>query len=528
MQDDYNRVTPDSTHPSRPASRNAFDENANALGAAEAELAHLYGDFSSSDLVLSASNMQSSSGAQHAGAPASYSYAAALGASLSRSSTPDPQRIARAPSPCPTPIGGGRVGNSEKRNINNANSFKGVSSHSKETADLVAALSGVSLSNGIMDEEHHLSSHVEPNPDEHANYLFNLQGGLNNVRQHTYKKKHELGQSKMSSVSQPMKINPSDSVLSNGFVPHPSNSAFLQAELQKNVIPSNNSYRKGSSNAALNSGGSVLPQYQHLDSPNSSFSNYGSGYPMSPISGQLSSSNLPPLFENAAMAASGMDSRMLGGSGLGATVAEMNLNRIGNQMSGSVLQGPFVDPSYLQYLRTAEYSAQVAALNDPSVDRNYLGDSYLDLLQKAYLGNMLPAQTSEYGVPLGGKTGVSSPHGYYGNPAFGIGLSYPGSPLASPAIPNSAGGPGSPIRHGDFNIRYPGGLRNSAGSVIGPWHLDPSFSSSLLEEFKSNKAKCLELSEIAGHVVEFRYVFGVKMFTYSRKLISDFFQLNIF
>jgi pumilio RNA-binding family len=47
---------------------------------------------------------------------------------------------------------------------------------------------------------------------------------------------------------------------------------------------------------------------------------------------------------------------------------------------------------------------------------------------------------------------------------------------------------------------------------MGSWHseagsnLDESFPSSLLDEFKSNKTKCFELSEIAGHVVEFRYI----------------------
>ncbi|KAK6142155.1 hypothetical protein DH2020_005210 [Rehmannia glutinosa] len=343
------------------------------------------------EIFQTTQNMQNAS----AGAPASYSYAAVLGASLSRSSTPDPQRIARVPSPCPTPI--------------------------DESPDLVAALSGMNLSNGIMDEENHLMSQFQP------------------------------------------------------------------AELQKNGVPSSKAYLKGYSNAAVNGGGGLLPPYQHLDSPNSSFSNYGlSGYPMSPISGQLGSSNLPPLFENAAAASAmgvpGMDSRM------------HNLSRIGNQ---SALQAPFVDPLYLQYLRTSEYAAaQVAGLNDPSVDRNYMGNSYMDLLQKK----------SQYGVPLGGKSGTSSPHGYYANPTFGIGLSYPGSPLASPIIPNSAGGPGSPIRHGEFNMRYPGGMKNVVGSVIGPWHLDNmdnGFASSLLEEFKSNKTKCFELSEISGHVVEF-------------------------
>ncbi|KAH6814149.1 pumilio 2 [Perilla frutescens var. frutescens] len=508
FQDDLNRATPVPGHPSRPASRNAFDEN--SMGSAEAELAHLRRDLSSSDLGHT-TNIQTSSAAQHTGTAASYSYAAVLGASLSRSSTPDPQRIARAPSPCPTPIGGGRGGNSEKRNINSPSSFNGVASHSNEPADLVAALSGLNLSNGIMEDENHLSSRIESDGDDHKNYLFNLQGGQNNIRQQTYTKKHEAGQYNISSVPQAGKLMPSDSGVKNGGGPDLSVNTSLQAELQKNGVHSNNAYLKVSPNAAGNGGGGGISQYQHLDSPNSSFSSYGlSGYPMSPISGQLGGSNLPPLFENAAAASAmgvpGMDSRMLGGSNIGAASAEQSLGRLGNQVPGSALQAPYVDPLYLQYLRTAEYAAQVAALNDPSSDRNYMGNSYMDMLQKAYIGNLLSPQKSQYGVPLGGKTGASSPHGYYGNPAFGIGLSYPGSPLASAVIPNSAGGPGSPMRHGDFNVRFPGALRNVAGSVIGPWHLDnmdSTFASSLLEEFKSNKARCFELSEIAGHVVEF-------------------------
>ncbi|KAL1558707.1 pumilio 2-like isoform X1 [Salvia divinorum] len=509
FQDDMNRATPVPGHPSRPASRNAFDENSSAMASAEAELAHLRRELSSSDLVHSTSNTQISSAPQHTGTAASHSYAAVLGASLSRSSTPDPQRIARAPSPCPTPIGRGRGGNSEKRNINSPNSFNGVASHSNEPADLAVALSGLNLSNGIVDGENHSSSQIESDADDHNNYFFNLQGGQNNTRQQSYKKKHEAGAYNMSAVPHAGKIMPSDSGMRNGGGLDISGNHSFQSELHRNVVPSNNSYLQVSPNAAANGGGGGISQYQHLDSPNSSFSNYGlSGYPMSPISGQLGGSNLPPLFENAAaasaMAVPGLDSRMLGGSNMGAA-AEHSLGRLGNQVQGSALQAPFVDPLYLQYLRTAEYAAQVTALNDPSVDRNYMGNSYMDLLQKAYLANMLSPQKSQYGAPLGGKTGVSSPHGYYGNPAFGLGLSYPGSPLASPVIPNS-GGPGSPLRHGDFNFRYPGGLRNVSGSIIGPWSLDnmdSTFASSLLEEFKSNKAKCFELSEIVGHVVEF-------------------------
>jgi pumilio RNA-binding family len=184
-------------------------------------------------------------------------------------------------------------------------------------------------------------------------------------------------------------------------------------------------------------------------------------------------------------------------------------------MAGSAVQAPFVDPMYLQYLRSSEYAAQFAALNDPSMDRNYLGNSYMNLLelQKAYLGSLLSPQKSQYGLPLGSKSGGSNHHGYYGNPAFGVGMSYPGSPMAGSVIPNSPVGPGSPIRHNELNMRFPSGMRNLAGGIMGPWHLDAagmnmdeSFASSLLEEFKSNKTKCFELSEIAGHVVVFRYV----------------------
>ncbi|XP_022874872.1 pumilio homolog 2-like isoform X2 [Olea europaea var. sylvestris] len=502
FQDDFARAAPVSRHPSRPASRNAFGENVDNIGSAEAELVHMRHKLTSADPVRSASNVQTSSASQHVGPPTSYSYAAALGASLSRSSTPDPQHIARAPSPCLTPIGGGRIGNSEKRSINGPNALNDTSTHINESTDLVTALSGMGLSAGSMDEENNLPSRIKQEVDDHENF-FNLPGGQNNLKQHAYLKKSESGQFNMSSVLQHAKMMPSDAGVSNGDGLDVSNSSF-QTELHKTSASSNNSFVHGSSTTAVNGRSGLFSQYQHLDSPNSSFSNYRlGGYPMSPISGQLGNSNLPPLFENAAaasaMAMPGMDSRMLGGSNMGAAALDQNMGRMGNQMAGSALQAPYVDPS--------EYAvAQLAALYDPSLERNYMGNSYMDLLQKAYLGTLLSPHKMQYGVPLSGKTSSSSPHGYYGNPAFGIGLSYPGSPLASPVIPTSPGGPGSPMRHGEFNMRFPGGMRNIAGGVMGPWHLDNldnSFSSSLLEEFKSNKTRCFELSEITGHVVEF-------------------------
>lgn len=519
IQDDMGRSCPVPGIPSRPASRNAFDDSLDTIGSAEAELANLRRELKSTDGMRSGSNGQSSSAVHTIGPPSSYSYAAALGASLSRSTTPDPQLVARAPSPCPTPIGGGRVVASEKRSMTSANSFSGVSSGMNESADLAAALSGMNLSNGLMDDENQLLQKNEQDAEKHQNYFFGMQGSQNQIKQQKHLKKSELPQAHQSP-----KMSYSDLAKSNGAGQDLNNSSLLtdrQIELQKAAVSSNNSYMKGSPTSTLNGGGGLGVQYQHIDN----MSNYGlGGYSLNPsvaslMANQLGTSNVSPLYDNFAAASAtgvpGMDSRMLGGGlasgqNLKAASESHNLNRMGNQLGGGALQTPFVDPMYLQYLRTSEYAAQLAALNDPSVDRNFLGNSYMNLieLQKAYLGAMLSPQKSPYGVQMGGKSGASN-HLGYGSPTFGLGMSYPGSPLAAPVLPNSPVGPGSPIRH-EANMRYPSAMRNLAGGVMGGWHLDgamdESFASSLLEEFKSNKAKCFELAEIAGHVVEFRYI----------------------
>ncbi|CAI9759154.1 unnamed protein product [Fraxinus pennsylvanica] len=485
FQDDLNRAIPLSTRPSCPASRNAIDENADPLSSAEVELGYTLHNLTSPDPVRSASNTHVSSATEHVGPPVSYTYAAVMGGSLSRSWTPDPQYIARGPSPCPTPIGGGRVSASGLRNVNSPNSFNVISSHTNESTDLEASLSGLNVSNGVMDEENPLPSQIEQDVDDNKNYFFNLPGGQNITKHHTYMEKSESGQFHMPYVSQSAKTMVSESSVSNGSGSDLSNSS-LPSELHK-TVPSNSSYLKGSSISTVNGGSGVLSQYQHshsphspnqhLYSPNLSFSNYGlSDYPTSPISNQLGHSNLPPLFENAAtasaMAVTGMDYMMLGGSNLGALSFEQNLGWMGNQMSRNVLQAPFVDPLYLQYLKAAECPA-----------------------------SQISPHKSQFGVTFGSKNS-SSPHGYYGNPAFAIGLSYPGSPLANSVLPDSPMGPGSPMGHGEFNMRYPGEMRNLAWGVMGPY-MENSFASSLLEEFKSNKTKCFELSDIAGHVVEF-------------------------
>lgn len=503
MQDDTTHQTSASGHPSRPTSRNAFD---NGVEPSESHFAQFKQDLASLDAVHASANIQGLSSTQNVNSSVSHTYAAALGASLSRSTTPDPQLLARAPSPRIPSARGGRS-SLDLQNVNGSISFNGASGRVSQQADLVAALSEITLSNNLLDEENHARSRIQQEIDDHQN-LFHLQGDQYNNKQHPYLNRSEPGH--LQSISQSGKGS-----YGYGVRAELNNSSLLsdvQVNLHKPSLASTNSYLKGPSTPTHNSGGSSPSQYRNVGSPNSSFLNYGlNGHNINPgspsmLGNQFASGSLPPLFENVAAATAMGDSRRMGGLALGpnliAAAAELqNLSRAGNQNALNGLQVPLVDPLYLQYLQSNEFAAGEGLNN------------YMDLagIQKAYLGGVLSPPKSQYGLPyLGSPSSLT--HGYYGNQAYGLGMSYPGSPLGGSLLPNSPFGPGSPIRHGDRSLRFPSGIRNFGGGVMGPWHpeaggmLDETFASSLLDEFKNNKARCFELSEIAGHVVEFRYI----------------------
>ncbi|TMW84641.1 hypothetical protein EJD97_024735 [Solanum chilense] len=470
IQDHMSQTT--SRHPSRPNSR-AYDD---IVDPSESQFAHLHQNLASLDALHSREKVQGMS-LHNVSSSGSQSYGSAMGTSLSRSTIPEPQLVARDPSPRIPSAGGGRIA-----------SLEDVSSHMGEHNDLAAALSGMSLSGNNMEGEgKHQKYQIHNEMDDHQN-LFRLQNGQNPMKQHSYAKKSESVQFHKSAGSSA-------------------------------------AYMIGHSMPTLNNGESSPSQYPTIDSPNSTFSPYAlGGYGMNPPSpsmfeNQLGAGNLPSVLGNIAspVGASGIDARVPGGGlnlgpNLMAAAAELqNLNRLGNQTLGGSLPMSQMDPLYLQYLRSPEYlAAQLAALNDPTVNRESLGTSYMELieLQKAYLETLVASQKSQYGIPYLGKSGGLN-HGYYGNPALGLNMSYPGSPLAGAGLPNSPFGPGSPVRYGERNMRFHSGMRNLAGGVMGAWHseavsnMGETFASSLLDEFKSNKSKCFELSEIEGHVVQF-------------------------
>ncbi|XP_027329940.1 pumilio homolog 2-like isoform X2 [Abrus precatorius] len=506
FQDEINGASAASKHPHNLPGSNVFDDIAEK---SETHFAYVHQEL---DALRSGRNKQGISAAQNFVGSGPQTYASALGTSLSRSSTPDSQLLPRASSPCLPPIGDGRSSSADRRSSNGQNSLNSVSSNLNEPTDLASALASMNLSSNdkIDDEKHSLSpSH---NGSDYAH----------SVKQHPYLNKPETLPFQRHSAAQPhLKVNKS-----SGFGLDLNNSsgyANEQLEPHKAGGISVNSHLKGPSTPTFTNRGSSPARYQNVD--DISYPNYGmTGYTVNPSSpsmmaSQLGSGNLPPFFENAAAASAlglnAMDSRALGrGATLGPLLAASELqnpSRLGNHAAGGTHQLPLMDPLYLQYLRSGEVAAaaQIAALNESAMNRECTNNSFTDLLglQKAYVESLIAPQKSHLTSPYHGKSATLN-HNSYGNPSYGLGISYPGSPLAGSLFPNSIYGPGSPISQSERNMHL-SGMRNGVGGFMGAWHsdtvgsLDDNFASTLLDEFKSNKTKCFELSEIAGHVVEF-------------------------
>lgn len=166
----------------------------------------------------------------------------------------------------------------------------------------------------------------------------------------------------------------------------------------------------------------------------------------------------------------------------------------------------------MQYLQGNDSVPNAALrLSDPSLGLNNIGSSQIDSSaynKKASLETLLAQHKLQYGIPPIGKTGVLS-HGYHGAP-FDLGMQYPPDPTSGSIL--SSLGSVSPLRQGERFSRFPAAMRRSPGVPVGSWNPESGstregFASSLLEEFKSNKTRNFELSEIVDHVVEFRYFF---------------------
>ncbi|BAS75190.1 Os01g0844800, partial [Oryza sativa Japonica Group] len=515
LQDNIGRRTPASEHPSRAVSRNSFLDNQELLNSADSQYS-MHNDILEAQRAVG--NVQNVSGLPSINASASQTFASVLGSSISRNATPDSHYVPRVPSPGLPPVGV-RINSNEKK-LNCSSSFNTASSKAVEPDDILAAISNMNMSkDGTLGDSNSISqSKFQSEISDHQNISLDPKALQVNKNQHSLMLEADTDYLGIPPISQPSNpsfsdINKNVSGLAN--IRNSTNTRIDgHAEMQRSSTLSTRSYQKSPTSSNASPGGSPA-QHQNIDNINSAFLNYGlGGYPLSPglpsmMMNCMGSGNMPPLFESAAAASAiasfGADSRNLGNNILSSPTLSLsdvhNLGRTGNQTATGLLS-PLSDPFYVQYLKATQYAAQgTANCSDPSLERGFMGSQYGDLtaVQKAYIEALLQQQ-KQYGMPLGKST--TSNHGYYGNLAFGMGMAYPGSPLGSPVA--SPSGPGSPLRLSERNMRFPSNLRN-----LGGWNSDPSgymndnFPSSLLDEFKSNKARSFELAEIASHVVEF-------------------------
>uniref|UniRef100_A0A1J3FST4 Pumilio-like protein 5 n=1 Tax=Noccaea caerulescens TaxID=107243 RepID=A0A1J3FST4_NOCCA len=164
-----------------------------------------------------------------------------------------------------------------------------------------------------------------------------------------------------------------------------------------------------------------------------------------------------------------------------------------------------VDPYQLQYYQQAQADAYAPSFQSST-------DSFGQKEQQGFMANHDP-----HNNPLSPSFGLQSPR-HMGNyfampPGVRVMPQYPGSPLASPVMPSSpVGGMMSHFgRRSETRYHQQGPSRNT-GIYPGGWQgnrggansaVDDMKRHSFLDELKSPNARKLELSDIAGRVVEF-------------------------
>ncbi|THU68009.1 hypothetical protein C4D60_Mb05t30720 [Musa balbisiana] len=443
LQDDFGSRAPISNHPSRPQSRNAYANSLEALSSADSQ-------FSINNQVLALGRQQTGEYVQSInGLP--HGFASVEGSSLEKSTTTDPQLVARPPSSCSSPFGlsVGADGRKDKVNL----------SATVESDDLIAALSHFSLStDGAATAANVSQSELQSELDDHRKFFFD---SLADQETRSIMKNSDPHSFRISSPPHSLKSSYTDSTA--GCKMEARNSSLRindPSEPHRSTMSSANSYVKTPLPLVASPGGSS-GYYQNLESVDTAFSGSGlSAYAVNP--------SFPSILQNqigtgtaSAIASLAMDTGAFGCGifappSLAGLTDLQNISQIGNQSAVAAVRAQLNDPLYVQHIRAAEYTAQVAATyGASSMERGYTGNSCADLpgIQKAHIESLLQSQ-KQYGIPLHGKSG-SLNQGYYANPAFGLGLAYPGSPLAGQI--DSPVGPGSPLRLGECSMQFPYG-----------------------------------------------------------------------
>ncbi|XP_038690451.1 pumilio homolog 4 [Tripterygium wilfordii] len=479
FQEGLDRPATLSGHLSRPSSCNAFGDGVEKTSLSDPDSVRLCNGVESVERLHSGTPPPGFVGVQSQVTTASHSFPSAVGASLSRSTTPETHLVGRAPGSGLPPVGS-RVGFVEKKNASNVNGQNGHSSSMSDLTDVAARLSGLNLAKGrFADENNHMQSQIKLNLDNQSDFLLNMSNGH---------KHNPLQQLTESSSAENLSFSPNYINLArkNGIALN-FTSSKVGSNRQVNIP------KRTSSSANLR-----LPGLGHEEGSNVHHQNERMD-----VSGHLSGAYSVHQKVN-----SGVNDHLDTGSALTGTGNIQNLNMLGNQI-GPYVHSPVLDPHYIQQLqRTPGYSrCPTASPNYPSQARDYFGtlNGDLDGLQKAYLEALLAQQKQQYELSLLGQSDGLN-RGYHGYPSFGLGMPYPNNPMATSVRLSAASG----AFQNERISRFTSMMRSSMGGSVGSWHsdidinnVDGRFVSSLLDEFKNNKTRSFELSDIVGHVVEF-------------------------
>ncbi|KAK8955641.1 hypothetical protein KSP40_PGU001688 [Platanthera guangdongensis] len=450
LQDDFNFSTAVSDFIPPPTSQNAFENTCNSLNSlSDFQQTQPCNDIEAVDTFCSRRTPPGLVRVQSMGSTLSQSFASALDPSLSRSRTPGPQLIGRSSSPSLHCVGS-RVFDVDTKMLSNG--FGGVSSEMTDYGDMEAALAGLSLSNtrGRQNIGQHQAESDFLIPSSTTRLTFN-------------------GFSKISSITK-------DNISQLGSDEQISPLGRLSTtNLPKKVAAVGTSNFAGPSIHYQKVAGNVdFPERN----PNAYFIKHGR---TSMLNNQLDTG----------------------------TVLTGGLEYVCSPRSepGSDFQGPPLDPLYAHYLQRAcnPNSPNSGNLNDLFVGKSFLGSSHMDLpwYQNAYLEQFIAQQRLQYGGSLNNGSGLNN--GLYGSDAFGAGMPYPLNPVSGTSL--SSMGSGNSLRQNGRLPGFPSVLRSAMAASKGSWNHQNSsiegFTSTLLEEFKSNKTRSFELSDIVDHVVEF-------------------------
>lgn len=187
---------------------------------------------------------------------------------------------------------------------------------------------------------------------------------------------------------------------------------------------------------------------------------------------------------------------------------------------GLMLQPSFMDPLNMQYFQHPFGDAFSATVQHNRLASSSTAGGQIESFvpQKeaaitAFMGDykLQPPSNGSLSIPSPGKAGNAGGSYYGGPPSMGVLTQFPASPLASPVLPSS---PVGRINHlGRRNdTRFSQGLNRNTGLYSGGQgqrgvnSIDEPKRHYFLEELKSNNARKFELSDIAGRIVEFRWI----------------------